>query len=947
MSQQQLDALNHTDEETPEFFNQKGSSLFDSKKYDQALACFQQSINKVPRASQQLRRAAYEGAAKAQRELRHFDEARALLENAIELAGGVASGTLLVQQGWLCFYQKSYREAFAQFQKAEGELLETERHEARFGLLASGHQLDVLAQDATHKAKQLVKRWREANVTNDEIVSIFIDCNSLVLEPLNLYPAALKNADQLLDLSKDNQHGKQQGLYFKLSALKWLRRYGDGEKTFSEAAPELRTDVQIWKERANSYYEQKRFLDSYLHYSGKVLDRPDVTSLEETLREALKTDLEAREWTIVALRNMRRYDEAMNEAEAALATVNKKINFYEELASVYYARRDYEKAVKIFDRALEIDEYDTFALQWRAASLRKLGKIDKATEALEQALEKVPSGTRLWEESGWFAFEQGNFEKAIKAFETAAELDPYLINRQFAKIEALVRLNRLDDALAVFKKLDQQFPDDAQVAEQRCWFHVRFGQLEAAREQQIKIRQAHPNSVLGFNAWGGYELAHRNYAGAEKAFREAIDKVDYEPQYYVNLAIALVRQVKPACEVGRLEAPRMKELLEESKKYCHQALGLDPYNAKAYGCLGVIAFREEEFLEAEVYFRKSIDLSPIEGSHVELASLYCQMGRIEDAKTRLTEARKQNPNDARVYIELANVAMITDDNKEAIRYCREAVFVEPKNPETHRALAIALMRSEQYDEAELVVRRALSTLALAKPWRLYLLLAQILVRLGDATNKDRKKKDPDLYEEALKYVNEAQQAVTTPNADICFHAGVVQYRLEDYPLSQKNFSQCVKLDRDRFDAERYSRIVQTAIDQQKRVFNLNQWFGFGLAIFCAAMLLTLWILYFTGHQRAILYTPPTNANAPAAAPAPTPTTKYEFTVDQSVLNVMTPLLLGLLTVGILLPNLTKLKLPGFEAEISEPKSPEPAISSGPRGDIKFGSSLPIVNPEPR
>jgi len=54
---------------------------------------------------------------------------------------------------------------------------------------------------------------------------------------------------------------------------------------------------------------------------------------------------------------------------------------------------------------------------------------------------------------------------------------------------------------------------------------------------------------------------------------------------------------------------------------------------------------------------------------------------------------------------------------------------------------------------------------------------------------------------------------------------------------------------------------------------------------------------------------------------------------------MTPLLLGLLVVGLLLPNLNKLKLPGgFEAEIRELKTKE-NISSGPKGDIGFGSSL--------
>ncbi|HEY0728232.1 MAG TPA: tetratricopeptide repeat protein, partial [Pyrinomonadaceae bacterium] len=410
---------------------------------------------------------------------------------------------------------------------------------------------------------------------------------------------------------------------------------------------------------------------------------------------------------------------------------------------------------------------------------------------------------------------------------------------------------------------------------------------------------------------------------------------DYEAQYYVNLALALIRQVRSPGELSRLEVSKRAQLIDEAKEQCRAALKLDPFNAKAYGCLGVIAFRQDAFLDAEVYFLKSIELNPTEGSYIELASLYCQMGRYDEATAKLQEALKLNPKDARAYIELGNVALWKEDNKEAVRHSREAIFVEPKNPETYRALAIALIRSEKYEEAETVVRRALVTLAPNRPWRLYLLLAQILIRVGDVTNKDRKKKELDLYEEALRYVNEAKQA-SPPNADIAFHAGIVYHRLEDYSSSHKSFAECLKLNRTRFDAERCGRIVQEAVRQQKRTFTISQWFGVGLAVVCFAMLIWLWVSYFTGHQR-------TRVEPSATGPV----TKVEYTVDQTLFNVMTPILLGLMAIGALLPNLTKLKLPGFEAEVSEPKPSEPNISTGPRGDIGFGTSLPIVDPEPR
>ena len=909
-----------------ELVNEQGHLYNDFRRYDQAVAVFDKVLAGLPQGDTQTRLSALLGAALASRRLRDFENSAERLEQAIAAAGGNSSGEILLQQGWLSFYQRFYEQAFTQFQAALSNLSGNEMHDARIGLIASRQQLDVLNPLETETtAKRMVLNWIAEGVPKEDVVKAVTDA-SVMLEALNLYPAALNNAELLLEISAD----KQKGTYYKISALKWLRRYAQATQTFNDAPLELQTNLEIWKEWANLHYEQKRFAESYRYYSGEALAGPNLTDAENALKTALKTDSEAREWTIVSLRKMRKFDDAQARINDALATVTDKLNFICEQGSLYYNTRDYDKAIKVFDRALKIDDHDTFALQWRTASLRKKKDFAEAERALQEAFSKVPYETGLWEERGWLAFDQGKLEEAIAAFDRAIEMDPYLLNRQFAKIETLVRLNR-SDALEAYKKLDWQFPNDAEIAEQLCRFYIRSGELELAKEQQTKIQ----HSVLGLNALGGVELAQRNYPAAEKAFREAIEIIDYEAQYYVNLALALIRQVRAPGELSRLELPKRAQLIDEAKEQCRAALKLDPFNAKAYGCLGVIAFRQNAFLDAEVYFLKSIELNPTEGSYVELASLYCQMGRFDEATAKLHEALKLNPKDARAYIELGNVAIWKEDNKEAVRHAREAVFVEPKNPETHRALAIALMRSEKYEEAESVVRKAFVTLAPNRPWRLYLVLAQILIRVGDATNKDRKKKELDLYEEALRYVNEARQA-SPPNADIAFHAGIVHHRLEDYSSSHKSFSECLKLNRSRFDAERCDRIVQEAVRQQKRVFTVSQWFGMGLAVVSFAMLSWLWFSYFTGHQRTRIEPSPTG-----------PVTKVEYTVDQTLFNVMTPILLGLMAIGALLPNLTKLKLPGFEAEVSEPKPTEPNISTGPRGDIGFGTSLPIVDPDPR
>ena len=945
---------------SPQVFNDEGNGYLNEKKYDKALVSFEQTIQLTDVQNVHLLNALV-GKGSALTELRQFDAAEEAFQRANRLDANFRA--LLIEWGWLRFYQKSYEPALGLFKKALDASSEDAGDRAKVGMLAARQALDVLTpRDSERSARELMSQWRTDGLLDPQAVTLLTQCTR-ILEKLNLYPAVFNNVEHLLSIAPENEDAWCD----KISALKWLRRFKEAEETYRKAQEKWPASAKVWKEMANLHYEQKRFLEAYQYYSGEALKEPGIADRllawivpqtianRKALKDAVLADDTAKEWTIVSLRKMRKFDEARKKVDEVLSNTPDQESFLCEKAFIYYAQRNYDRAIGYFKRALEISEYYTFAHQWLIAALRKKATTNltegtapdftEAKRALEEALKKVRYDTGIWEEKAWLAFDEGNLEQALNDFDQAIDLDPYLIHKQFSKIEILARLNRSDDALKVFQKLEENFPNDAEVAEQLCWFYLRLDKPELALEQLEKIKEHHRGNVLGVNAQGGYELDQRNYSKAEKCFREAIDLVDYEPQYYINLAWSLVRQIKSPGGLTASEMSKREKLIAEARKNCLKALELDPYNSKAYACLGVLAFRRNTFLDAEYYFRKSIELNPAEGSYVELASLYCQMGQYANATKQLETALRFNPNDARVHIELGNVSVWKDDSKEAVRHCRQAITIEPQNPETHRALVIALMRTEKYEEAETVIRRALQLLPPARSWRLHLLLSQILIRIGDTDNKDRKKKERDLdrYEEALNYVYKAKQ-VNSSDADIFFHEGIANYRLENYGGSQKSFAECLKLNSERFEAERYSRIVQAIVNQQRQLFNVNKFFGYLIAGACIAMLSVLWIQYFREDSRTVVVASATSN--PATPNKPEPTT--EFSVTPTLLTAMTPILLGLLIVGALLPNLNTLKLPGgFEAVINEPKPPDANISTGPRGDIGFGSSLPIIDPEPR
>ncbi len=989
--------------------NEQGWWHVDREYFDKALPFFRQVLQQTtPAPARDQMVSALQGAGVSLRRLRQFEAAEQMFSDAIALMGQPSAG-ILVERGWLRVYQESYELAIADFEKAlsHAAAQEKDKHRAMMGLLVS-----LEAQDSKDRSgrpsqtQQLVNNWSASGTPAEKIAKLLADAAE-VHSYLNNYAAALPLYDLWIKFDPKNPKPYEMKIY----ALKWLRRFRQAEDVYKRAQQRLPDNVDIWDEIANTYYQQKHYQKAYDYFTGQAVTDQIIADKQarENFFKNLYADQYAVEWTIVLLRKMNKLDDAKRKVDEALTNFGDTANFLSEKAVIYFLRRDYETAVAVFDRALEIDEYNEFAHQWRAASLRKQRDFAKAKEELDKSLEKIPGSAGLWEERAWLAFDQNQLGEADNYFLQAIKLDPYLIRTQFSRIEVATRLNRSDEALTMFEALRKQFPKDLEITEQLGWFYLRRGESALAKEQFDLIVEIDPTNVLGINGLGGYYLEQRDFPAAEAQFRKALEKVDYEPQYYINLAWSLIRQGNECIELSNA-----KNLLKEAEGNCRKALEKDPFNAKAYICLGVIAFKRNDFTGAEGYFRRSLELDQTDGGRVELGALYVQTARLDEAKKELAEAININTNDARAHFEMANLLLLEDDNKGAVRESYQAIRLDPNNEEAQRALAIALKRAGRSDDAEKALRSAIKRLPPSKQWQLYLQLAEVVVQLGDANNKDS-----NLYEEALTHVNFAQLTHPAPNADISFHSGIVHYRLENYKTAYKDFQECLKLNRDRFDAQRYSQAVQALIQQERRVSKINIWGGVGMASFCGLLLLILWTGYFLGWKRSVPSVPaashtgqpqtddkespdtsadgstrpttaaavgnsPKSSNSPEAVPAANTSetadngepdndsatsdsgeagdsseldetnksdvkTTQQFVVDQSMLTVMTPLLLGLVVVGLLLPNLNKLKLPGgFEAEIGElkPKETKEPVSSGPKGDIGFGSSLPVLSPGP-
>jgi tetratricopeptide (TPR) repeat protein len=179
----------------------------------------------------------------------------------------------------------------------------------------------------------------------------------------------------------------------------------------------------------------------------------------------------------------------------------------------------------------------------------------------------------------------------------------------------------------------------------------------------------------------------------------------------------------------------------------------------------------------------------------------------------------------------------------------------------------------------------------------------LLVCMGDDTDLDQ------FYDEALDEVKKAIK-IRPDHPDPYFHAGIVQFKLKDYWRAKKSFNSCLKKDKNNFEAERNIRIIKPLIFSETIRSDTGIAGGLVVGLISMLLLAVLW-----GNYLYFKWT----------------------TASDTVLIIVTTVSLGLIVIAFLLPSLARLQLPGgFVAELSQPKE---TISSGPKAEIGFSTSL--------
>ncbi len=253
------------------------------------------------------------------------------------------------------------------------------------------------------------------------------------------------------------------------------------------------------------------------------------------------------------------------ETQAAIALLEERVSEkpspadYNTLGIFYYERREAERAIQMFEKALRIAPYHKAARRnlhqlLRAKGFKALTAKDfqTATATFERVLQMEPLDAPTYQLMGNGYAHAGQFEKAIRYYQRAMDLNPVdaLTQQNFAQCYnnygvSLRHTGDWDGAIAAYRNAMRLMPtlhiaktNLSDAFTRKAEAHREGGELDAAIAAYRELQKLHPQETHILNLLGELYLEKEDYAAALSAFQQVYTATPSAPHALHNLIAA-------------------------------------------------------------------------------------------------------------------------------------------------------------------------------------------------------------------------------------------------------------------------------------------------------------------------------------------------------------------------------------------------------------------------
>lgn len=296
-----------------------------------------------------------------------------------------------------------------------------------------------------------------------------------------------------------------------------------------------------------------------------------------------------------------------DETYEAIALLEKRITQkpspadYNTLGIFYYEKKDTEKAIQAFEKALHIAPYHKAARRnlhqlLRAKGFKALASKDfeTATTTFEKVLQIEPLDAPTYQLMGNGYAQAGQFEKAIGYYQKAIDLNPVdaLTQQNFAQCYnnygvSLRNREKWDEAIDAYRNALRLMPT-LQIARinlsdaftRKAKAHTEADELDEAVAAYLELQKLHPHEMHIRNLLGELYLKKGDYADALSVFQHVYNATPNAEHALHNLIAAYHHYARNLSDAG--DYTTAIQLLEEALQLVPTDLNLRLSLANAY-----------------------------------------------------------------------------------------------------------------------------------------------------------------------------------------------------------------------------------------------------------------------------------------------------------------------------------------------------------------------------
>uniref|UniRef100_A0A8D0BWE7 Protein O-mannosyl-transferase TMTC3 n=1 Tax=Salvator merianae TaxID=96440 RepID=A0A8D0BWE7_SALMN len=364
------------------------------------------------------------------------------------------------------------------------------------------------------------------------------------------------------------------------------------------------------------------------------------------------------------------------------------------------------------------------------------------------ALKVNKNNAKLWNNVGHALENEKNFERALKFFIQATQVQPDDIGAHMNVGRTYKNLNRTKEAeesyLVAKSLMPQIIPGKkyaARVAPNHLNVYINLANLIRANESRLEeadqlYRQAismRPDFKQAYISRGELLLKMNKPLQAKEAYLRALELDRTNADLWYNLAIVYIElkdpmealknfnralELNPSHKLALFNSALLMQesgdarLRPEAKKRLLNYVKEEPEDANGYFNLGMLAMDDKKDAEAETWMKKAIKLQPgFRSALFNLALLYSQTAKELKALPVLEELLRYYPDHTKGLILKGDILMNQKKDIRGAKECFEKILrMDPNNVQGKHNLCVVYFEERDLLKAE---KCLVETLALA------------------------------------------------------------------------------------------------------------------------------------------------------------------------------------------------------------------------------------------